>query len=85
MISLLWVATPVAQLFRWQILKYLQPIAIIGPVPKPNDSAPRIAALTTSNPVFKPPSACSLTLCRKLLALKAWCASDNPSSHGEPA
>ena len=29
---------------------------IIGPVPKPNDSAPSIAALITSSPVFIPPS-----------------------------
>ena len=60
-------------------------MAIIGPVPNPNDSAPSIAALTTSIPVFRPPSACNLTLCLKLLALSAWCASDKPSSHGDPA
>ena len=60
-------------------------MAIIGPVPKPKDSAPNIAALTTSKPVFIPPSACSLILCRSPLSLKLWCASAKPSSHGEPA
>ena len=78
-------ATPVAQLLRWQIRRYLQPIAIIGPVPNPKDSAPKIAALITSSPVLRPPSACNLTLCRRLLSLRAWCASDRPSSHGDPA
>ena len=66
------VATPVAQLLRWHILRYLHPIAIIGPVPKPKDSAPIIAALTTSSPVFKPPSTCTLTLPLNPLSLKAW-------------
>ena len=28
----------------------------MGPVPNPNDSAPKIAALITSSPVFIPPS-----------------------------
>ena len=47
--------------------KYLQPMATIGAVPKPKLSAPRIAALTTSRPVFIPPSACTRTLPRKRL------------------
>ena len=54
-----WVATPVAQLFKWQMRRYLQPSATIGAVPKPKLSAPRIAALMTSSPVFSPPSVCS--------------------------
>lgn len=33
-----------AQLFRWQIRRYLQPSATIGPVLKSKLSAPRIAA-----------------------------------------
>ena len=83
--TLFWVATPVAQLFKWHIRRYLQPIAIIGPVPKPKLSAPREAALITSKPVFRPPSAWSLTFFLKLLALNVWCVSDKPISHGLPA
>ena len=63
----------------------MQPIEIIGPVPKPNDSAPRIAALTTSKPVFIPPSVWSLTLCLSPASLKLWCDSAKPNSHGDPA
>ncbi len=37
-------------------VRYLQPNAIIGVEPKPKLSAPKIAALITSKPVFKPPS-----------------------------
>jgi hypothetical protein len=37
-----WVATPVAQLLRWQMRRYLQPSTIIGAVPKPKLSAPRM-------------------------------------------
>ena len=55
------VATPVAQLLRWQMRRYLQPSAIIGAVPKPKLSAPSIAALITSSPVLRPPSVCSDT------------------------
>ena len=39
------VATPVAQLFRWQMRRYLQPSATIGAVPKPKLSAPRMRRL----------------------------------------
>ena len=57
----------------------------MGPVPNPKDSAPNIAALITSRPVFIPPSACNLILCLKPLSLRLWCASARPNSHGEPA
>ncbi len=79
------VATPVAQLFKWQMRKYLQPSAIIGAVPKPKLSAPRIAALTTSRPVLRPPSVCTSTRPRRPLARNTCCASDKPNSHGVPA
>ena len=72
------VATPVAQLFRWQMRRYLQPSATIGPVPKPKDSAPRIAALMTSSPVFRPPSVCTRTRPRRPLARSTCWASDRP-------
>src|SRR3569833_4748694 len=65
--------------------RYLQPSAIIGPVPKPKLSAPSIAALTTSRPVFKPPSVCSRTLLRRSLRRRVWCVSVRPSSHAPPA
>ena len=38
--ALVLVATPVAQLLRWQMRRYLQPSTIIGAVPKPKLSAP---------------------------------------------
>ena len=62
------VATPVAQLFRWQMRRYLQPSATIGAVPKPKLSAPMMAALTTSRPVFSPPSVCRRTRWRRSFA-----------------
>ena len=37
----------------------MQPSVISGAVAKPNSSAPSIAAITTSRPVFRPPSVCS--------------------------
>ncbi len=79
------VATPVAQLLRWQMRRYLQPSATIGAVPKPKLSAPRIAALITSSPVFRPPSVCRRTLWRRSLMRSVWCVSASPSSHGVPA
>ena len=65
--------------------RYLQPSATIGAVPKPNDSAPRIAALTTSTPVFRPPSVCTRTFSRRPFMRSVWCVSDSPSSQGVPA
>ena len=79
------VATPVAQLLRWQMRRYLQPSATIGAVPKPKLSAPRIAALMTSRPVFRPPSVCRRTRSRRPFVRSVWCVSASPSSHGVPA
>ena len=76
---------PVAQLFRWQMRRYLQPSATMGAVPKPKLSAPSMAALTTSSPVLRPPSVCRRILSRRSLACRVWCTSANPSSQGEPA
>ena len=53
-------------------------------VATPNSSAPIIAAITTSLPVFIPPSVLRVTLCLKLLRVKTWFASVNPISHGTP-
>ena len=66
--TLCWVATPVAQLFKWQMRKYLQPKATMGAVPKPKLSAPIKAALMTSKPLFNPPSVCRRTRWRSSLA-----------------
>ncbi len=80
-----WVAMPVAQLLRWQMRRYLQPSATIGAVPKPKLSAPRMAALITSRPVFRPPSTCTRTRWRRWLRRSVCCISDRPSSQGVPA
>ena len=45
-----WVATPTGQVLRWHLRIMMQPIAIKGPVEKPNSSAPRRAATMTSRP-----------------------------------
>ncbi len=63
----------------------MQPIVIIGAVEKPNSSAPRQAAMTTSRPVLKPPSVSSETRERSPLSTSVWCASARPSSQGRPA
>ena len=50
---LTWVATPTGQVFRWHFLIMVQPRTISGAVLKPNSSAPRSAATTTSWPANK--------------------------------
>ena len=52
------VATPTGQVLRWHLRIMMQPAAISGAVEKPNSSAPSRAAITTSRPVRRPPSAC---------------------------
>ncbi len=42
----------------------MQPAAISGAVAKPNSSAPSSAPMTTSRPVFRPPSTCRATRSR---------------------
>ena len=41
--------------------------------------------MTTSLPVFNPPSVLRVTLCLKLLSVKIWFASVKPISQGIPA
>src|SRR6266498_2382104 len=53
--------------------------------PKPNSSAPRRAAMTTSRPVFKPPSTARRTRERRVPAMRTWATSASPISHGAPA
>src|SRR6185369_4318804 len=50
------VATPTGQVLRWHLRIMMQPSTTSGAVAKPNSSAPRIAPITTSRPVFIWPS-----------------------------
>ena len=56
------VATPNGQVSRLHTLIIAQPSVISGAVAKPNSSAPRIAAITTSRPVMSLPSVSITTL-----------------------
>ena len=46
----------------------MHPSAIIATEPKPYSSAPSKAAITTSQPVLRPPSVLKITLSRKLFS-----------------
>ena len=59
------VAMPTGQVFRWHLRIMMQPMATSGAVAKPNSSAPSSAPMTTSRPVFSPPSTCSAMRERK--------------------
>ena len=60
-------------------------VATKDEVPIPYSSAPIIAAITMSRPVFNPPSVLKVTLCLKLFNVRIWFASVKPISHGIPA
>ena len=62
-----------------------QPETTSGAVAKPNSSAPKSAAITTSRPVLSCPSAWTTMRSRKPLSKSVCCVSANPSSHGAPA
>ena len=62
----------------------MHPIATRAVVATPYSSAPIIAAMTTSLPVFIPPSVLKVTLCLKLFKVKTWLTSVKPISHGIP-
>ena len=49
-----WVQTPTGQVLLWHCRTMMQPIATRLAVPMPNSSAPSMAAITTSRPVFMP-------------------------------
>ena len=66
-------------------LTIIHPIATSDEVPIPYSSAPIIAAIITSLPVFNPPSVRSVTLCLRLFKVRTWLASVNPISQGIPA
>ena len=63
----------------------MHPKVTNGAVEKPNSSAPKIAAIATSLPVFNWPSVWRTTLDLKLFITKVWCVSAIPSSQGRPA
>ena len=79
------VATPTEQVLRWQTRSITQPSTTSGAVAKPNSSAPRSAATTTSRPVFSWPSVSTAMRLRRLLRRSTWCVSARPSSQGTPA
>ena len=79
-----WVAMPVGQVSRWHWRAMSQPIATSAAVPKPYSSAPRSAAITTSRPVWSPPSVRRTTRSRRPWRTRTWWASARPSSHGAP-
>ena len=80
-----WVATPTGQVLRWHTRIMMQPITMIGAVAKPNSSAPRRAAITTSRPVFNWPSASTTMRLRRSFNSRVWWVSAMPSSQGRPA
>ena len=63
----------------------MQPVAISGAVEKPISSAPSIAAITTSRPVFSWPSVCTVMRERRSLSSSVCWVSARPISHGTPA
>ena len=63
----------------------IQPSAIIATDPNPYSSAPNSAAITTSQPVFRPPSALNNTLPLRLFSKSDLWTSAKPNSQGRPA
>ena len=76
---------PTGQVFRWQTRIRMQPSATSGAVEKPNSSAPSSAAITTSRPVFRPPSVCTRMRPRRSFSTSVCCVSARPISQGTPA
>ena len=79
------VAMPTGHVFRWQARIMMQPVAISGAVEKPNSSAPSIAAIATSRPVFSWPSVWTVMRERRSLRSSVCWVSARPISHGTPA
>ena len=63
----------------------MQPVAISGAVEKPISSAPSIAAIATSRPVFSWPSVCTTIRERRSFLSSVCWVSARPISHGTPA
>ncbi len=79
-----WVAIPTGQVFRWQTRIMMQPLAISGAVAKPISSAPSIAAIATSRPVFSWPSVWTQMRERRSFRSSVCWVSARPISHGMP-
>ena len=62
----------------------MQPLAISGAVEKPISSAPSIAAIATSRPVFSWPSVCTQMRERRSLRSSVCWVSARPISQGMP-
>ncbi len=56
-----WTQTPTGHVFEWHWRTMMQPMATRLNVPMPYSSAPKMAAMTMSRPVLRPPSVRSLT------------------------
>ena len=80
-----WVQTPTGQVFEWHWRTIMHPIATKAAVPIPNSSAPIMAAITTSLPVFIPPSVLSVTWCLSPFKVNIWFTSVSPISQEIPA
>ena len=76
---------PTGQVLRWHLRIMMQPSTTSGAVAKPNSSAPSIAPITTSRPVFIWPSTCTAMRPRSRFSTSVCCVSASPSSHGVPA
>src|SRR5207249_7679680 len=75
---------PTGQVFRWHCRAITHPIANSDAVPKPNSSAPRIEASTTSRANFRPPSTRRESRERRPARTSVSCASRKPISQGRP-
>ena len=80
-----WVQIPMGQVSRLHTRIITQPMATSGPVPKPNSSAPSMAAMATSRPLMSLLSDSMRTRERRPFMMRHWCASAMPSSQGSPA
>ena len=67
-----WTQTPTGHVFEWHWRTIMHPIATRLNVPMPYSSAPSIAAITMSRPVFNPPSVLKVTESRRLLSVRTW-------------
>ena len=78
------VVMPTWQVSVWHLRQMVQPMATIAIVPKPTRFAPSSTILTTSEPLFMPPSHQISTRSRSPALSSAACASTTPISAGSP-
>ena len=80
----IWVVMPAWQVPSLHLRQMVQPIATIAMLAKPTRFAPSSTILTTSSPVFMPPSHQISTLLRMPASTRARCAWTTPISAGRP-